>query len=233
MPGGGKQRGQQQQQQTAQAQIFLQPIAAPLVLGLYAFAAAAVIVGVYLAGGYGSPQTPSYVAPFVALFGGVAQFAAAMWGYRARDGLATVVHALWGSFWISYAILFLLLASGLLVAPAGPFVELGFWYLVLGWVTLPCIWAALAVSWPLVATLAAGTLAAGLAAAAEFGAGTGAAVVAGWVLTVAGLLAWYTASAIMLRATFGRAVLPSFETRHARQAPALAPGIGEPGVRHG
>lgn len=52
------------------ARIYLQPIAAPSVLGLYAFAGSTLIVAAKLAGLYGDSQTASYLFPF-AVFEGV------------------------------------------------------------------------------------------------------------------------------------------------------------------
>jgi hypothetical protein len=88
--------------------IFLRPIAAPSVLGLFGFAAATFIVSAHLAGWYGGRDAP----PFAAAFGGIAQFAAAMWGYLARDAIATAMHGMWGAFWIAFGVLFLLVATG-------------------------------------------------------------------------------------------------------------------------
>lgn len=51
-------------------QAFLQPIAAPSILGLYAFAGSTLIVAAELAGWYGDSQTALYLAPFAAAFGG-------------------------------------------------------------------------------------------------------------------------------------------------------------------
>ncbi len=62
-----------------QTRTFLQPIAAPSILGLYAFAGATLIVASHLAGWWGGPTAPVYLVPFAALFGGVAQFTAGMW----------------------------------------------------------------------------------------------------------------------------------------------------------
>ena len=74
--------------------VFLQPIAAPSILGLFGFAGATFIVGARLAGWYGTPASGEFLFPFAITFGGIAQFAAAMWAYRARDGLATAMHVL-------------------------------------------------------------------------------------------------------------------------------------------
>src|ERR687886_488053 len=84
------------------AQVYLQPIAAPSILGLYGFAAATFIVAAHLAGWYGGSTTLEYLFPFAAVFGGIAQFIAGMWAYKARDGLATAMHGMWGSFWAGF-----------------------------------------------------------------------------------------------------------------------------------
>jgi len=69
--------------------VFLQPIAAPSILGLFGFAGATFIVASNLAGWWGTPESGLALAPFAAMFGGLAQFLAGMWAYRARDAVAT------------------------------------------------------------------------------------------------------------------------------------------------
>src|SRR3954471_40655 len=44
--------------------VFLQPIAAPSVLGLYGFAASTFMVAAWLAGWYGGKATPEFLFPF-------------------------------------------------------------------------------------------------------------------------------------------------------------------------
>lgn len=61
---------------SAAARIYLQPIAAPSILGLYGFAAATFMVAANFAGWYGGPDSVTYLFPFAALFGGIAQFLA-------------------------------------------------------------------------------------------------------------------------------------------------------------
>jgi len=68
------------------AQIYLQPIAAPSILGLYGLAGATFMVAANMAHWFGTSATSLYLFPFAAIFGGLAQFLAGMWAFRARDG---------------------------------------------------------------------------------------------------------------------------------------------------
>ncbi len=215
------------------ARVYLQPIAAPSILGLYAFAGSTLIVAAELAGWYGDSRTALFLFPFAAAFGGVAQFAAGMWSYKARDAIATAMHGMWGSFWIGYGMLHLLFATGTLTAPQGPFPALGFWFIALAWITIMGAVAATAENAALTAVL--GTLALGsvFAAIAELLGSDAWTVVAGWTFIVSAVCAWYTASALMFEGVAGRPVLPVGQTKKAKEAPEVAPGAGEPGVAQG
>lgn len=215
------------------AEITLQPIAAPSILGLYGFAGATLIVAAELAGWYGDSQTTLFLAPFAAAFGGLAQFTAGMWAYKVRDAIATAMHGMWGSFWIGYGILHLMFATGSLTSPSGAFPALGFWFIALAWITIMGAVAATAENVALTAVL--GTLSAGatLAAIAELLGSTGWAVAAGYVFIISAVCAWYTASALMFEAVAGKPILPVGLTRKAQQAPEVNEGAGEPGVAKG
>src|ERR1044071_3622319 len=161
--------------------VFLQPIAAPSILGLAGFAGATFIVASNLAGWWGTPKSPLALAPFAAMFGGLAQFMAGMWAYRARDAIATLAHGTWGAFWLAYLILNILVGTHVVTEPTPWYhnPEVGFWFFALAITTGL---AALAESLGLVAVL--GTLAAGsgiLAGGFIYGS-HGSAEVAGWVL---------------------------------------------------
>jgi hypothetical protein len=119
----------------ARPRVFLQPIAAPSILGLFGFAAATFMVAANLAGWYGNASTPAYLAPFALTFGGIAQFLAGMWSYRARDGVATAMHGMWGSFWIGYGILQVLLATHVLHTGGTLDSALAFWFFALAALT--------------------------------------------------------------------------------------------------
>jgi succinate-acetate transporter protein len=219
--------------------VFLQPIAAPSILGLFGFAGATFIVAAHLAGWYGTRQSPEYLFPFAAAFGGLAQFAAGMWAFRARDGLATAMHGMWGSFWIAYGVLNLLVATGSLTVPQGTFTELGYWFLVLAVITGLGTIAALRDNLAFTAVL--GVLTVGAAFAAVYyltGIGSWE-TAAGWVLIASAVLAAYAAGALMIAAAWGRTVLPIGEYRKSANIPGRRPidaieyEIGEPGVKQG
>src|ERR671933_2457264 len=163
--------------------VFLQPIAAPSILGLAGFAGATFIVASNLAGWWGTPKSGLALAPFAAMFGGLAQFLAGMWAYRARDAVATAMHGTWGAFWLAYGILNILIAAGALTAPTPWYhnPELGFWFFALAAITASGFLASLAESLSLASVL--GTLAAGsgIAAGAFIYGSHGWVQAAGWV----------------------------------------------------
>lgn len=220
--------------------VVLEPVAPPSILGLFGFAGATFIVAAHLAGWYGNSGSPLYLFPFAAFFGGVAQFAAAMWAYRARDGLATAMHGMWGSFWMAYGLLFLLVAVGALTIPvAGTFPELGYWFLVLAVITGFGALAALAESAGLVATLVTLTVGAAFLAVHYLVGGLGWQHAGGWVLVASAIAATYTAAAMMLEGTFGRVVLPLGKFSKAANKPGsvvsepIEYSAGMPGARQG
>lgn len=226
-------RSMEQRRQPDQVDVVLQPIAAPSILGLFALAGTTFIVAAQMAGWYGIQGTEMYLMPFVVFFGGLAQFLAGMWAYKARDGLATAVHGMWGSFWMAYGLLWLLFATGTLPIPVGAFPALGFWFIALSWITLMTTIAALAVNGTLVGTLLFLTAGAAFAAAGQISGTPVVTQIGGWLFVFSSFFAWYTASALLLKSTFGRWILPVGVAGRARQAPDVAVGIGEPGVTHG
>lgn len=193
--------------------VFLQPIAPPSILGLFGFGGATFIVAAHLAG---------------------------MWSFRARDGLATAMHGMWGSFWLAWGLLEILGEVGLPDLPAGAFFpEFGFWFIALAAITLSGAIAATAES--VAITLVLGTLAAGAAtiSVALLTGSSATETVAGYVFIVSALLAWYTATAMMFEGTFGKVVLPLGKYKKAANIPGgivvrpLEYSSGEPGVKVG
>lgn len=219
--------------------MFLQPIAAPSILGLFGFAAATFMVAAHLAGWYGTSSSPEYLFPLAATFGGLAQFAAAMWAYRARDAVATAMHGTWGAFWLAYGVLYLFVAAGDITVPAGKFPELAFWLFPIAAITASGAVASVSENLGMTATLSSLAVGAGLLGVGYLVNGSGWLDAGGWVLIASAICAFYTASAMMLKASFGRVVLPLAEPN----AEANIPGRvfthpieyvhGEPGVKQG
>lgn len=56
---------------------------------------------------------------------------------------------------------------------------------------------------------------------------------AGYRFIISALLAWYTASALMLEGAYQPPVLGLGKTKRAQQEPTLMPDTGEPGVIRG
>jgi succinate-acetate transporter protein len=218
---------------TGPARVFLQPIAAPSILGLYGFAGATFMVAANMAHWFGSNSSVFTLLPFAAMFGGLAQFLAGMWAYKARDGVATAMHGMWGAFWMAYGLLGLLYAAGHTAMPAGAWPEIGFWFIVLAAITWVGAAAAAAARKGL--TLVLVFLAAGSTCCAigNLAGSEALNTVAGWLFIISAIAAWYVASALMLNEAYGREVWSLGRSRHMREMPPIAVGTGEPGVIRG
>lgn len=87
-----------------------------------------------------------YIAPCVAVLGGLAQLLAGMWAFRARDGLATTIHGAWGAFCLAYGVLCALVAAGSLSLAAVD-ANFGWWFIPLGAITAAGAIAARSACW--------------------------------------------------------------------------------------
>jgi uncharacterized protein len=226
------------------SRVFLQPIAAPSILGLFGLATATLMIGAWMAGWYGTAVTPLTLSPFLLTAGGLAQFLAGMWSYRARDGLATAVHGMWGAFWLGFGLLYLLVAMGAfpgLLAPvigtASP--PFAFWFIALCVITAVCALAAMAENMGMVAVLGLLSLASAFAAAGWFAGATWPIRVAGWCFVLSAVAALYTACAMLLEGGFRRTMLPLGRYNLAAKLAGrgatrpLEYRYGQPGVRIG
>ena len=225
----------------ARTRVFLTPIAAPSIMGLFGFMIGTVMLGAWQAGWYGTAATPLLIWPFAMMAGGVMQSIAAVASLRARDGVATAVHTAWGSFWVAWGILQLLIAVHVMApVPLGAVsASFGFWFIALTLVTFWGTLGALAQNLGLFAVL--GTLTAGAAlTAASFFAGSLATGQAGGVLyVISAAAAWLVAGAMTLEHAFGRTIIPLGTWRKQANIPGrsatdpLAYPVGMPGVKVG
>jgi succinate-acetate transporter protein len=223
------------------ARVFLQPIAAPSILGLFGFACATFMVTAYLVGWYGSKTTPLLIFPFATAAGGIAQGAAALWAYKARDGLATAVHGIWAAFWLGYGFINFMIALKLIPAPAphAAVPALGYWFYTLAAVTLVAMIASLGENLAITSVLAPLWVGVALLGVFYTVGGAGWEKAGGYVTMASAFTAFYTASAMMLSSTFGRVILPLGKFRKEANVPGRQPAypiqfeLGEPGVKQG
>lgn len=221
--------------------VFLQPIAAPSILGLFGFAVATFMVTAYQVGWYGTATSPLLIFPFATAAGGIAQGAAALWAYKARDGLATAIHGIWGAFWLGYGFLNFMIALKLIPAPAphAAVPELGYWFFTLAAVTLVGMIASLGESLAITAVLAPLWVGVALLGVFYTVGGTGWEKAGGYVTMASAFTAFYTASAMMLASTFGRVIFPLGKYRRDANVPGgqhaypIQFALGEPGVKQG
>ncbi|HET9076733.1 MAG TPA: GPR1/FUN34/YaaH family transporter [Acidimicrobiales bacterium] len=225
----------------SRTRIFLQPIAAPSVMGLFGFAVATMMVGAWQAGWYGDSSTPLILWPFTLVAGGLLQIIAAVACFKARDSIALGVHAIWGAFWLAWSTLQILVALHVMAplplgSANGGF---GFWFIGLALVTMSGFFASLAQSGLLAITL--GTLSAGSAlTAAGFWAGSlGTTRAGGWLFVISAAAAWLFATAMQLEGSFGRTIIPLGKLNAASNIPGrsatrpIERAAGMPGVRVG
>jgi hypothetical protein len=225
----------------SRSRIVLSPMAAPSIMGLFGFSIATMMVGAWQAGWYGTAATPLFLWPFVFFIGGVPQIVAAMYALRARDGVATAVHTIWGAFWMGWTILMLLVTMHVMpaIAMGSTNKAFAFWFIGLAVVTISATFAAFGQSLSIVVVL--GTLAAGAAlTAAGFWSGTLTVDrIGGWLFVISAAAAWFAATAMMLEHSFGRTILPLGKYSKAGNVPggkATEPiqfPQGMPGVRVG
>lgn len=223
-----------------EATVMLQPIAAPSVLGNFALASALIVYGTWFTGAWGNATSPESFFPFVLLFGGAGQMAAALMGYRARDAVAAALHGSWAAFWLGVGVIYLMAATGDVKVPAqgAHWGSMGQWFIYMAVVTWTTAAAALARSpaqFAAQATLGTGSA---LAAWALLSGSSAWAAVAGWIMVAAAAFAVYAGAAAMLDAVYGVTLLP-FRRRGPSGRPALAPmrpvqyRHGDPGVKAG
>lgn len=203
-----------------ESRIFLQPVAAPAVLGYFALGSALIIWGSWFAQGWGTEKDASSFFPFLLLFGGVGQLAAALWSYRARAAVSAALHGSWAAFFLGVALIYLLATTHTIVVPARgtEWQSLGQWLIymaVITWTTAIAVIPRSPVGFIAQATLGSG---AAIGAAALLMGSPGWEKVSGWVLVAAATFSFCAGAVLMLTAGGGDPV--AYES-------------GDPGVKVG
>jgi succinate-acetate transporter protein len=224
-----------------EARVFLQPVAAPSVLGYFGLASGLIIFGTWLAGAWGSATSYTGFFEFVLLFAGIGQLAAGLWSYRARDAVAASIHGAWGAFFTGFGIYWLVATLGTVPSPAlgGVTQPVGQWFIYMAVITWTTAFAALARGPGLFVSHAVLGSAALIAAVSLITGSAGWQHGAGWVFVAAAGLAIYQGTALMLNNLFGLTVLPRLTWRRDENLPGghpvrpLESAEGEPGVKAG
>ena len=225
----------------SRTRVFLTPIAAPSIMGLFGFMIATLMLGAWQAGWYGNAATPLIIWPFALIAGGVMQSIAAVASLRARDGVAVAVHTAWGSFWVGWGILQLLvtthIVAPILIGATSP--SFAFWFIALTLVTGIGTLGALAQNMGLTLVLAFLTAGSALTAAGFYAGDATVVNAGGWLFVCSATAALVTAGAMMLEHAFGRTVIPLGKWSKNANIPGrqatdpIAYPIGMPGVRVG
>ena len=171
------------------------------------------------------------------------QAIAAVASLRARDGAAVAAHTAWGSFWIGWGILQLLVATHVMAPiPLGAANEALAALSGIGAMTLVTFWAALgalANNVLVFITLAVLTAGAAVTAAGFWAGSLGTDNAGGWLYVISAAAAWLAAGAMVLEHSFGRSIIPVGKwSKHANVPGAkvtdpIAYPIGMPGVKVG
>jgi uncharacterized protein len=176
-------------------------------LGLLGFATATFTLSTVLAGWY--PDASAAMAiPGVLIFGGIAQFVAALFSLRKGDTFAATAFGSFGAFNVSFATL-ALMQGGKLALPGANLGPEGIFICCFGFIAFFLALAALRRNIALVAVL----LALALAYACDGGsllADHNLAIqhIGGWAGIVSAALAFYTAAAMVVNSNFARVVVP-------------------------
>ena len=225
----------------ARSRVFLTPIAAPSIMGLFGFMIGTVMLGAWQAGWYGTAATPLIIWPFAMFAGGIMQSIAAVASLRARDGIAVAVHTAWGSFWVGWGILQLLVATHvmppILLGASSP--SFAFWFIALALVTFWGTLGALAHNMLLFFTLGVLTAASAVTAAGMWAGSLGTEYAGGWLFVISAAAAWLVAGSMVLEHSFGRTIVPLGKWSKRANIPGgkatdpIAYPAGMPGVRVG
>lgn len=226
--------------------VFLQPIAPPVTLGLWGFFGSTMVLSTWILGWWGTPgpTDPGYFFVFNATIGGLVQFLAGIWSFRARDYVASSLLTMWGTFWIAWGLLHGIATTGVItLAPLStPQPGFALWFIPLGLFTFLGSIAALSPKhgnfplWLLLFTVGIGSMLfciglwTGLSTWQDIGA---------WFFVVGACAAWYVGAMVMLRSAWRRVILPIGRLNRASNIPGTQVEFpsellaGDPGVRQG
>jgi succinate-acetate transporter protein len=229
------------------ARVYLTPVAPPATLGLFGFFASTMVVSTWILGWWGTPKgSPPTMFEIAAFFGGLAQFAAGLWSFRARDPIGSALLTMWGTYWMAWGFLQALGAAKVVDIPPLGAAQPGFavWFIPLCLFTSFGAVAAIRENTPLFLVLATVGAGCGFVSAGFWAGSTPWIDVGAWLFVFGACFAWYTGAMVLLEYAWGRVILPLGVIPGLMKLPAAAnrPGTrlsspveyagGQPGTRH-
>jgi uncharacterized protein len=228
------------------ARVYLTPIAPPVTLGLFGFFASTMIVSTWLLGWWGTATgSPATMFEIAAFFGGVAQFAAGLWSFRARDYIGSALLTMWGTYWMAWGFLQALAAAHVITIPPITTAQPGFavWFIPLALFTSWGAIAAVRENVPLFTVLATVGAGSAFVCGGFWGGDTTWIKVGAWLFVIGACAAWYTGAMVLLEYSWERVILPFGVIPKLMKLPARANrpgarlsapaeyGLGQPGTR--
>jgi uncharacterized protein len=226
--------------------VFLQPIAPPVTLGLWGFFGSTMVLSTWLLHWWGNPGSATFFFTFNAAFGGLVQFLAGIWSFKARDYIASALLTMWGTYWMAWGLLHGIAVTGAMTIPPVTVAQPAFaiWFIPLGIFTLMGSFAALSPrhgNFPLFVLLWTVGVGCICLCIGLWTAVTTWTDVAAWFFIVGACTAWYVGAMTMLHASWRRVILPlgRFGKRETwvpgKRVGLMAPEYlgGNPGVRQG
>lgn len=187
-------------------------IADPAPLGLAAFAATTFVLSCFNAGLFAENLEP-VVLPLALFYGGGAQVLAGMWEFRKGNTFGATAFGSYGAFWLSFAFLVQffvpkLEASGASTAQVDQAVGLYLlaWTIFTGYMLI----ASLRTNGALIGVFAVLFLTFLFLTVGDLGGISSAGTIGGYLGILTALIAWYASAAVVINATAGKAVLPTF-----------------------
>ena len=177
-------------------------IADPAALGLGAFALTTFLLS--LANSGLLPGAGAAVLGIALFYGGIAQVAAGLWEFAKGNTFGATAFVSYGAFWLS----FWWLETNPAVAKEAGAAGVGAFLLAWTIFTLFMTVAAIKTNGALLAVFVVLTLTFAALSIGEFSGQVGVTRLAGWLGLLTAVLAWYSAAAVVINATWKRAVLP-------------------------